>query len=78
LRRNAETLQVFDGRIDGTTMTLKFKNPGGGRTITLTGQLQGDEISFTRQVDVAPGGALGGQGFFGARGARTFTARRTR
>jgi hypothetical protein len=30
LKSNAETLQVFfDARVDGTTMTLKFKSPEG-------------------------------------------------
>ena len=51
-------------------------SPDGDRTITFTATLQGDEIAFTRDVEVRPGGNRGGQGIFGSQGARAFTARR--
>jgi hypothetical protein len=58
-------------------MTLEFASPDKERTIRLTGRINGDEIVFTRTVDVQPGGRPGGAGFFGSRGSGvTFTARR--
>ena len=71
-------IQIFDGRIDGNTMTFKVKSPGGDRTITFTGTVIGNEIDFTRDVEVAAGGLPGGQGLFGARGVRRFSARRSK
>lgn len=69
--------QILDGRIDGNTMVFKVRvGPTGERTITFSGTIAGNEIDFTRDIDVAPGGALGGQGLLGGRGARRFSARR--
>jgi dienelactone hydrolase len=73
----AGSVEIYDGRIDGNTISFKVKSPDGdARTITFTGTLNGDEIVFTRDVEVGPGGAPGGQGIFGALGARTFIASR--
>jgi hypothetical protein len=57
-------------------MTFKVKSPAADRTITFTATRSGDEINFTRDVEVAAGGSLGDQGLFGARGAQKFSARR--
>ena len=73
---SARALEVFDGRIDERTLTFKVMSPDGDRTITFTATLQGDEMAFTRNVEVRPGGNRGGQGIFGSQGARAFTARR--
>jgi hypothetical protein len=70
------SLQIYDGRIDGNAITFRVKSPTGGRTITFTGTLKGNDIVFTREVDVPPDGQPGGAGIFGAFGARTFTATR--
>ncbi len=70
------TSQVLDGQVDGNTMTFKVKSPAADRTITFTATRSGDEINFTRDVEVAAGGSLGDQGLFGARGAQKFSARR--
>jgi pimeloyl-ACP methyl ester carboxylesterase len=71
------TTDIYDGRIDDTTMTFKVKSPSGDRTITFTATLIAtDEMRFQRDVEVAAGGAAGGAGIFGALGARTFTAKR--
>jgi hypothetical protein len=67
---------IFDGRIDGQTITFKTKGPDNLRTITFTGKLAGDSIAFVRDVVVSPGAPEGGRGPFGLAGARTFTARR--
>ena len=77
LRAGAQTLQIYEGAVNGNTITFKLNSPDGQREIALTGVLNGDEIAFTREVRVRQGGAPGGQGFFGARGPRGFTARRT-
>ena len=68
--------EIYDGRIKGNTISFTVKSPGGDRTITFTGRLNGDEIVFTRDVEVRPGGASGEQGIFGTQGARTFIASR--
>ena len=74
----AQEFQVFDGRVDGTTVVFKVKSGDGARTITFTGELNGDRLAFTRRVDVPPGAPMGGAGLFGAGGAREFTATRVK
>jgi pimeloyl-ACP methyl ester carboxylesterase len=66
---------VYDGRLDEKTLTFKA-GPMGGRTITFTGTLNGDEIAFTRHVTVPPGAGPGGAGLFGVLAPRTFRAKR--
>jgi dienelactone hydrolase len=70
------TVQIYDGRINGSTIAFKVKSPTGGRTIAFVGTLKDNEIAFTRDVEVPLDGLPGGPGIFGAYGARTFTARR--
>lgn len=72
----AQTLPLLAGRIDGNTMTFQIKTADGDRTITFRGVVNGEEIAFTRDVQVRPGGIPGGPGIFGVSGARTFTATR--
>ena len=67
---------IYDGKVDSDTISFKLKTPDGGRIITVTGKLTGDEISFARDVEVLPGGTPGGAFVFGAGGARNFVARR--
>jgi hypothetical protein len=43
IKAGAGTNQIFDGRIDGTTMTFKVKTPNGDRPITFTGTVTGNE-----------------------------------
>ena len=70
------TVAVYDGKIEGNSIVFKFDSPDGDRTITLTGEVNGDEIAFTRSVEVREGGNPGGPGIGGARGARQFTLSR--
>jgi pimeloyl-ACP methyl ester carboxylesterase len=72
----ARTVDVFDGKVDSDTLSFKFKSPDGARTISITGKLTGDEIAFTRDVVVQPGGTPGGAFIYGASGPRQFTAKR--
>jgi uncharacterized membrane protein YhaH (DUF805 family) len=68
---------IYDGEIDGNKVTFKCQDPWThDRTITFTGILNGDAMSFTRTVVVKPGGNPGGNGIFGASGAAAFTAQR--
>jgi hypothetical protein len=55
----ARALEVFDGRIDERTITFKVMSPDGDRTITFTATVQGDELAFTRDVEVRAGGNRG-------------------
>ena len=72
----AGPIVIYDGKVGSDTMSFKVKTPEGGRIITVTGKLTGDEISFTRDVEVLPGGTPGGAFIFGVVGARNFVARR--
>jgi hypothetical protein len=74
----ANAVPIFDGRIDGEALTFKVKSPEGERTITFVATLAGDELTFTREVEVPPGADPGRDGIFGVLGPSTFTATRTR
>jgi hypothetical protein len=68
---------IYDGEINGNKITFKCQDPWvHDRTITFTGILNGDEITFTRTVVVKPGGNPGSNGIFGASGAAEFIAQR--
>ena len=68
---------IYDGEIDGNKITFKTEDPWShDRTITFTGIVNGDEITFTRTVLVRPGGNPGSNGIFGASGAAEFSAKR--
>ena len=73
-----QLLPISEGTIDGATLSFKMKSPDGARTITFTGRLQNDEISFTRDVEVVPGGNPGGPGLLGGTSLRVLTAKRVR
>jgi hypothetical protein len=78
IQTGGQAQEIIGGTVNGTEMKLTFGSPDKNRTITLTGHVNGDEIAFTRAVEVRPGGGPGGRGFFGAGGSASFTARRTR
>jgi hypothetical protein len=69
-------MDVFDGVVAGNTIRFRVKSPDGLRTVTFTGELRGDEIAFTRDIEIPAGAPQGGRWIFGAQGVRTFTARR--
>jgi hypothetical protein len=76
ISRNQQALTIYDGRIDGNTVTFKVLFAGGDRINSYTGTLNGDEMSFTRSVQVRPGGNATGEGIFGASGPMQFVAKR--
>ena len=80
-RRRVTTLtqpvEIYDDTILGNTLSFKCNSPGpGARTITFTGEIHGEEITFTRNVQVRAGGDPGENGIYGASGVSHFTARR--
>ena len=69
---------IYDGRREGDVLTFKARSPDGDRSVTFTGTAQGDEIAFTRVVDVRPGGRLGGLGILGVGGPPRFSVKRVK
>jgi pimeloyl-ACP methyl ester carboxylesterase len=75
----AVKVPVIEGTADWHTLMFRVKTPDGERTVTFTGSLDGDRISFTRDILVPPGSSNpGGAALWGAAGARTFVATRAR
>ncbi len=72
-----QPVEIYDGTIRGNVVSFKCASPGRpDRIISFTGTIDGDEINFTRTVQVRPGGNPGEEGIFGASGATHFIARR--
>ncbi|MGA3266607.1 MAG: serine/threonine-protein kinase [Verrucomicrobiota bacterium] len=67
---------IYEGTISGDHVSFKCDSPDGGRTITFSGVMAGEVITFTREVKVQPGASPGLDGIYGASGATTFTAKR--
>ena len=74
----AVKVPVIEGTADLYTLTFSVKSPDGERTVTFTGTLDGDRISFTRGILAPPGNNPGGAALWGSAGARTFVATRAR
>jgi predicted aspartyl protease len=72
------SLEIYDGRVDGNTIAFKCKSADGNRTISLTGQLRGDEITFTWEKQVQGNNAFPRDGMFGEAAQPRFTAKRVR
>jgi hypothetical protein len=66
--------EIFEGRLDGSRLTFKAGSPGGERVATFNGELAGNEIRFTRTLELKPGTNPGQNGILGARGATEFVA----
>jgi hypothetical protein len=67
---------IADGKVDGDAVSFRVQFPDGGRTVTFTGKVDGDEIVFSREVVVPPGANPGGNGILGDGGPATFTVYR--
>ena len=67
---------IYDGAFEGNKVSFKCDSPDGGRTVSFSGVVAGDIITFTRQVKVEPGRFPGMNGIYGASGATHFTAKR--
>jgi Two component regulator propeller len=73
-----QLLPILDGKTDGTTLSFRVRSPDGARVIAFTGRLQGNELSFSRDVESGTSANPGGPGLFGGAGPRAFTAKRVR
>jgi hypothetical protein len=83
-------VEIYDGRVDGNTITFKCNSPDGDRTVSFTGIVNGDEISFAWEKRVRPGGVSrpdpvdvqfedpDARNLFGASTPARFIARRVR
>jgi hypothetical protein len=60
--------EIYDATIEGTTVSFKAMPPTKDRVITFVGKLQGDEMAFTRTVEIKPGGGPGGVALMGGLG----------
>jgi hypothetical protein len=69
---------IYDAGIDGRAITFKCQNENRGRTITFTGELDGDRIVFTWRIQIAESAApvAGGNMMFGPFAPKTFVAQR--
>jgi hypothetical protein len=76
ISRGQEVITIYDGSVAGNVVTFKAIYAAGDRTISYRGTLSGNVMSFTRSVQVRPGGAAGGTGIFGGAAITEFTASR--
>jgi hypothetical protein len=72
----AGLVDIYDGKVEGATITFKASIANGGRINTYTGKLTGNQIAFTRTVQVRDAAANFGVGIFGAGGPMQFKAKR--
>jgi hypothetical protein len=72
----ANKFPIAEGTVDGNRVAFKAMSPDGARTVTFTGTQEGDEIRFTRNVEMREGAPGGGAGLMGANGPPEFRARR--
>jgi hypothetical protein len=68
---------IYDGKIEGNTISFKAKSQDNVRTMTFVGKAQGDEIVLSRGVELPSGGAVGLNVIFGVYAPNSFVARRT-
>jgi hypothetical protein len=68
---------IYDGKIEGNTVSFKAKSQDNVRTMTFVGKAQGDEIVLSRGVELPSGGAVGLNVIFGVYAPNSFVARRT-
>lgn len=66
--------EISNGKVSGNTIEFKVVAPGGGKVITFHGLRTGDQIAFTRSVEMK-GGDPGRDGILGLDGAKQFTAK---
>jgi alcohol dehydrogenase (cytochrome c) len=73
---NVGEIEVFDGAVEGSTLTFKCQSLDGRRTVAFTGTIGNDEIGF-RWEKTGLGNAAD-DAIFGDAASRTFLARRVR
>jgi alcohol dehydrogenase (cytochrome c) len=69
--------EIFEGKIDGSTITFKCKSGDGQRTVAFRGVISGDQITFTWEKQFPKGGSPGpDDGLFRDSDRGQFTAKR--
>jgi alcohol dehydrogenase (cytochrome c) len=72
---NRGQIEIVDGRRDGNTVSFRCSSINRARTVTFTGQLDGDALRF-RWEKAGTGGNPTDDALFGGSAPRTFVARR--
>jgi hypothetical protein len=70
---NRGPFDIYDGKADGDAISFKLKTANGGRIIAFNGVRRGDQLAFTRSVQIVSGDS-GRDGILGGTGATKFTA----
>jgi alcohol dehydrogenase (cytochrome c) len=71
-----DDVEILEGRVDGSTLSFKCKSPDGARTLTFTGQLNGNRIAF-KWIKAGSGSVPYDDAFFGAGAPLEFSATRS-
>lgn len=71
-----EAVTIAAGKTEGSNLSFKVLSPDGERTITFRGRIDGDGISFTREITVLDGGSRGGNDLYGGSAPLQFIAKR--
>jgi hypothetical protein len=73
---SSSPVSIAAGRVDGTVISFKVLSPDAERTIAFNGRVNGNEISFVRQITVIADGTRGGNDLYGGSAPLQFVANR--
>ena len=72
-------VEIYDGKIiDLNQIEFKAKSPDNMRVVVFSGVVSGDEIRFTRKVEMQQGASAGSDDLLGANGPLKFAVKRVR
>jgi hypothetical protein len=71
-----EAVTIAAGKTEGSNLSFKVLSPDGERVIAFTGQINGNQISFVRQITPLAGGSRGGNDLYGGLAPLQFVANR--
>jgi hypothetical protein len=69
-------MSITAGKVDGTTISFKVLSPDAERMIAFNGRVNGNEISFVREITPLAGGSRGGNDLYGGSAPLQFIANR--
>ncbi len=69
-------VDIYEGSIDGSSISFKANSPDNARAITFTGTIDGDRIILNRSTRLITQASMGGTGLFGTNAAPQFTITR--
>jgi hypothetical protein len=67
---------ISAGKVEGSIIGFQVLSPDGERTITFSGRVYRNELSFVREIKVLAGGTRGGNDLYGGSAPLQFIARR--